>query len=90
MRPQFDSRVWKIPWRGIGYPLQCSWASLVSQMLKNPPAMQENWVRSLGWEGPLEEGLATQSCILACRIPMERGAWLGTVHYMESQRVGHD
>ena len=38
---------------GIGYPLQCSWASFVAQLVKNPPAMQETWVRSLGWEDPL-------------------------------------
>ena len=41
---------------GIGYPLQYSWASLVAQLVKNPPAMQETWVQSLGWEDPLEEG----------------------------------
>ena len=44
------------PGEGIGYPLQCSWASLVAQLVKNPPAMQDNWVRSLGWEDPLEIG----------------------------------
>ena len=49
---------------GIGYPLQYSWASLVAQMVKNPPAMQETWVRSLGWD-PLEEGMTTHSSILA-------------------------
>ena len=38
-------------------------------MVKNPPAMQETWVRSLGWEDPLEEGMATHSSILAWRIP---------------------
>ena len=54
---------------GIGYPLQYSWASLVSQLVKNPPAMLENWVRSLGWEDPLEKGKATLSSILAWRIP---------------------
>ena len=54
---------------GIGYPLQYSWASLVAQMGKNPPAMQETWVRSLGWEDPLEKGQATHSSILAWRIP---------------------
>ena len=54
---------------GIGYPLQYSWASLVAQSVKNPPAMQETWVRSLGWEGPLEKGKATYSRILAWRIP---------------------
>ena len=57
------------PGEGIGYPLQYSWASLVAQMAKNPPAMQETWVRSLGWEDPLEEGMATHSSILAWRIP---------------------
>ena len=41
---------------GIGYPLQCSWASLVAQLVKNPPAMRETWVRSLGWEDPPGEG----------------------------------
>ena len=49
---------------GIGYPLQYSWASLVDQLVKNPPAMQETWVRSLGWEDLLEKGEATQSSIL--------------------------
>ena len=39
---------------GIGHPLQYSWASLVAQLVKNLPAMRETWVRSLGWEGPLE------------------------------------
>ena len=50
---------------GIGYPLQYSWASLASQLVKNPPAMRETWVRSLGWEDPLEKGKATHSSILA-------------------------
>ena len=49
--------------------------SLVTQTVKNPPAMQETWVRSLGWEDPLEEGMATHSSILAWRIPKDRGAW---------------
>ena len=40
------------PRKGIGYPLQYSWASLVAQMIKNPLAMQETWVQSLVWEGP--------------------------------------
>ena len=65
---------------GLGYPLQYSWASLVAQMVKNLPAMQETWVRSLGWEDPLEEGMATHSSILAWRIPMDRGTWRATVH----------
>ena len=54
---------------GIGYPLQYSWASLVAQLVKNLPAMQETWAPSLGWEGPLEKGKATHSIILAWRIP---------------------
>ena len=50
---------------GIGYPLQYSWASLMAQLVKNLPTMQETWVRSLGWEDPLEGGKATHSSILA-------------------------
>ena len=49
-------------------------ASLVAQLVKNPPAMWETWVLSLGWEDPLEKGRATHSSILAWRIPMERVA----------------
>ena len=45
--------------KGIGYPLEYSWASLVAQLIKNPRAIQETWVRSLGWEDPLEKGTAT-------------------------------
>ena len=54
-------------------------ASLVAYMVKIPPAMQETWARSLGWEDPLEEGMAIHSSILAWRIPMDRGAWQATV-----------
>ena len=50
---------------GIGYPLQYSWASLVALLVRNPPAMQETWVLSLGWEDPLKKGKATHSSILA-------------------------
>ena len=53
---------------GMGYPLQYSWASLVAQLVKNLPAMWETWIRSLGWEDPLEKGTATHSSILAWRI----------------------
>ena len=49
-------------------------------MVKNPPAMWETWVQSLGWEDALEEGMGTHSSILAWRIPMDRGAWRATVH----------
>ena len=52
------------PGEGIGYPLQYSWASLVAQTVKKPPTMRENWVPSLGWEDPLEEGMATTPVFL--------------------------
>ena len=55
---------------------------LVAQLIKNPPAMWETWVQSLGWEDPLEKGKATHSSILAWRIPR-------TVKSVGSQRVGH-
>ena len=54
--------------KGIGSPLQNSRASLVAQLVKNPPAMRETWVRSLGWQDPLK-GKVTHSSILAWRIP---------------------
>ena len=66
-------------------------------MVKKPPAVQETWVQPLGWEDPLEEGMATHSSILAWRKnssflppPMDRGAWRATVLPMGSQRVRHD
>ena len=55
-------------------------ASLVAQMVNNLPAMWETWVRSLGQEDPLEKGMATDSSVLAWRIPMDRGPWQATVH----------
>ena len=54
---------------GISYPLQYSWASCMTQLVKNLPVMWETWVLSLGWEDPLEKGKATHSSILAWRIP---------------------
>ena len=54
---------------GIGYPLQYSWASLVAKLVKNPRAMQEIWVQSLGWEDPLEKGNATHSSIMDLYSP---------------------
>ena len=65
---------------GIGYPLQYSWPSLVAQAVKNLPAMQETWVRSLGWEDLLEEGMAPHSSILAWTIPVDRGSWWAAVY----------
>ena len=50
---------------GIGYPLQYSWASLVAQLVKNLPAMQETWICPLGWKDPLKKGKATHSSIQA-------------------------
>ena len=73
---------------GIGYPLQYSWASLVAQPVKNLPAMWETWVRSLGWEDPLEKEMATHSTTLAWKF-----SWMekpGRLQSMGSQRVGHD
>ena len=55
--------------RVLGTNSVLPWASLVVQLVKNPPAMWETWVRSLGWEDPLEKGKATHSSILAWRIP---------------------
>ena len=63
-------------------------ASLVAQMIKNPPAMQKTWVRSLGWEDRLEEGMATQSSVLAWRIPWTEEP--GGQQSMGSQKVRHD
>ena len=59
----------RFPGKGIGYPFQYSLAFFVAQLVKNLPAIQETWVRSLGWEDPLEKGKATHSSILAWRIP---------------------
>ena len=63
-------------------------ASLVAQTVKNLPEMQETWVQSLGWEDPLEDGMATHSTILAWRIPWKEEP--GGLQSMGSQRVGHD
>ena len=57
-----------------------NWAFLVVQMVKNLPSVWEAWVQSLGWEDPLEEGMATQSSIWAWRIPLDRGAWWAMVY----------
>ena len=56
-------------------------------MVKNPPAVWETWVQSLGWEDPLEEDMATHSSILAWKIPMDRGAWRATVHRVAKSRT---
>ena len=62
--------------------------SLVAQMVKSPPAVWETWTQPLGWEDPLEEGMAAHSSVLAWRIP-----WMeepGGLQSMGSQGVGHD
>ena len=64
-------------------PLQCSWASLVAQLVKNPSAMRETWVQSLGWEDPLEKRKATHLSILAWRTPTYRN-WV--VEYVATWR----
>ena len=63
-------------------------ASLIAQWIKNLPAMQETQVRFLGWEGTLEKEMATQSSILAWKIPWTEEP--GQLQSMGSQRVGHD
>ena len=74
--------------KGLGYPLQYSWASLVAQMVKNPRAMQEIWVQSLGRKDPLEESVVTHSNVLAWRIPWAKEP--GGLQSMGSQRVRDD
>ena len=80
--PSSIPRSGRLAGEGIGYSLQYSWASLVAQLVKNPPARWETWVRSLVWKDPLEKGMATHSSILTWRIRL-------TVQSMGSQRVEH-
>ena len=68
-RPWFDSWVGKVPWRRDGLPTAVFLGFLVAQLVKNPSAMRETWIRSLGWKDPLEKGKATHSSIVAWRIP---------------------
>ena len=63
--PGLIPRLGRSTGEGIGYPLQNSWAFLMVQLVKNPPAMWETWVLVLGWEDPQEKGTATHSSILA-------------------------
>ena len=69
----------------IGYSLQYSWASLLAQTVKNPSAMLETWIRSLGWKDPLEKGMAIHSSILAWEIPWTKE--LGGLQSIGLQRV---
>ena len=67
-------------WVSCLHQVALSRSFLVAHMVKNPPAVWETWVQPLGWENPLQEGMATHSSILAWRIPMDRGAWQAIVH----------
>ena len=85
-----DFPFWLLTWQPQLHSLtpQVRLSLLVAQMVKNLPAMQETWVRSLGWEDPLEEGMATHSSILAWRILMAKET--GGLQSMGLQRFGHD
>ena len=75
------------PGEGRDYSRQCSWASLMALLVKNLPTIWETWVLFLGWEDPLEEGMATYFSY-AWRIPWtEEAGWLQS---MGSPRLGHD
>ena len=75
-----DSWARKIPWRRDRLPTPVFLGFQVAQLVKNLLVIQETWVPSLGWEDPLEEGMAAHSSILAQRIPIDRGVWQATVH----------
>ena len=72
---------------GSQYVQTHAWAVLVAQTVKNLPEMWETWVRSLGWEDPLEKGMVTHSSIFAWRIPMDREAWRAIVHRVTKSRT---
>ena len=76
------------PGEGIGYPLQYSWASMVAQMVKNPPATGEMWVRSQGSEDPLEEGTQPTPEFVPGEAPWTEEP--GGLQSIGSQRVGHN
>ena len=80
--------MWSIQSPALVYPMVALGASLVAQTVKNLPAMQETRVQSLGWEDPLEEGMATHSSVLAWRIPWTEEN--GGLRSIGLQRVGHD
>ena len=85
-----DTPVWLLDWDDPlekDIILQYSEASLVTQTVKNSPAIQETYVGSLGWEDPLEEGVVTHANILALRIPMDKEP--GGLQSMRLQRVGY-
>ena len=67
--------------------LTVSRASLMAQMVKNPLAMKETWIQSLGWEDTPEKDMATHSSVLNWRITMDRGGCLSTVHKVANSRI---
>ena len=77
-----------IKWRLDHSNLYPTRVALVAQMAKNPPAMQETWVQPLGWEDPLERGMAIHSSIFDWKIPRTKEP--GGLQSMGSQRVGHN
>ena len=78
-KPSLISGLGQSPGDGIGYPFQYSWASLVAEMVKNPPAMLATWVWSLGGKIPGQD-MATHSSILAWRISMDRRATIKLIN----------
>ena len=79
------------PGEGLGYPLQYSWASLVAQTVKNPPAIQGTWIRPLGWENHLEKRIPGERNSYPLQYsglknPMDRGAWQATVRGVAKSR----
>ena len=88
MMAMFSLTLSKTAATSLWWLFKFNWASLVAQMVKNPPEMQETHVRSLGQEDPLEKEMATHSCILAWRIPWTEEP--GRLQSMGLQRDGHD
>ena len=82
MRKQFSS----LQGENSAQPKE-SQSSLLAKIVKNSPAIWKTWIWSLGWEDPLEEGMATHRNILAWRIPMDRGAWWTTVHRVAKNQI---
>ena len=85
---RYHLSIWELLFLALEITQLTQRASLVAQMVKNLPVIQETWVRFLGWEDPLEKGMATHSSILTWRIPWTEEH--GSLQSMGSQRVGHD
>ena len=74
---QYKRKLTHVSIEHFGNRYQRPWDSLVAQTVKYPPVMWETWLQSLSWEDSLEEGMATHSNILAWRISMDKGVWMG-------------